>query len=436
MKQGGINSMSTQVEKLENSMVKLTIEVDEKTFETGMQAAYNKNKGKISIQGFRKGKAPRKMIEKIYGPSIFFEDAANHVIPDAYDAAVEELKLEVVSRPSVDVEQIEVGKPFVFTAEVAVKPEIEVTSYKGIEVEKQEIEVTDEDLQEELDKVLKQNSRLVEVTDRSIEDGDDVVIDFEGFVNDEAFEGGKGEDYSLKIGSHSFIDNFEEQLIGKNIGEAVEINVTFPEEYHQESLKGQPALFKVVIKAIKSNEVPELDDDFAQDVSEFDTLEAYKSDLTATLKERKETEAKKAMTEAVMTNIIEATEINLPSPMVDLEAENMTYEFAQRLQYQGMDLEQYMQITGQTMASLKEMMKGEAATKIKSRLILEYISKAEGLEVSEEEFDAEMVKMAGLYNMELDQMMKNIGDEEKESIMQDMVNQKALDLIVAEAKIK
>lgn len=426
--------MSAQVEKLENSMVKVTVEVDEATFEKGVQAAYNKQKGKIALPGFRKGKAPRKMIEKMYGASVFYEDAANEVIPEAYDKAVEELALEVVSRPSIDVVQIESGKPFIFTAEVAVKPEIEVADYKGVEVDKQAVEVTEEDMQAELDKVLNQNARLVDVTDRAIEDGDDVVIDFEGFVDGEAFEGGKGEDYSLKIGSGSFIDTFEQQLIGKNVGDDVEVNVTFPEEYHQESLQGKPALFKVAVKAIKANELPELDDDFAADVSEFDTLAEYKADIENTIKERKEGEAKRAKQEAVMTKIIEANEITLPEPMIDLEAENMTYEFAQRLQYQGMNIEQYMQFTGQNMASMKDMMKGEAETKIKSRLILEYVAKTEGFEVSEEDFTAEMEKMATMYNMEMDKLTENLGDEEKESIKQDMLNQKALDFLVEEAK--
>lgn len=426
--------MSAQVEKLENSMVKVTVEVDSATFEKGMQAAYNKQKGKISIPGFRKGKAPRKMIEKMYGVGVFYEDAANECIPEAYDKAVEELELEVVSRPSVDVVQIEVGKPFIFTAEVAVKPEVEIKDYKGVEVSKVEVEVTEEDMQAELDKVLNQNARLVDVTDRAVLDADEVTIDFEGFVDDEPFEGGKGEDYALKIGSNSFIDTFEEQLIGKNIGDDLEVNVTFPADYHQEALQDKPALFKVAIKAIKANELPELDDEFAADVSEFDTLAEYKTDIENTIKERKEGEAKKAKQEAVMTKIIEANEITLPVPMVDLEAENMTYEFAQRLQYQGMNLEQYMQFTGQNMDSMKDMMKGEAETKIKSRLVLEYVAKTEDLSVTDEDFDAEMEKMSAMYNMETAQMLENLGAEEKESIKQDMVNQKALDLLLEEAK--
>jgi len=428
--------MSTQVEKLENSMVKLTIEVDEATFETGMVHAYNTNKGKIAIQGFRKGKAPRKMIEKIYGASIFYEDAANHVIPDAYDKAVEETGLEVVSRPSIDVEQIEPGKPFIFTAEVAVKPEVTVKTYKGIKATKQDIEVKEEDIQKEIDKVLEQNARLIEVTDRIVENGDEVTIDFEGFVDGEPFEGGKGTDYQLVIGSHLFIDTFEGQLIGSKIGDEVDVTVTFPEKYHQEALQGKPALFKVVVKAVKIKEFPAVDDEFAQDVSEFDTLAEYKADIEATIAERLEKEAKRKVQEEIMTTIIDTLDVELPEPMIELEAENMTYEFAQRLQSQGLSIEQYMSMTGQNMASLKDMMKKDAGTKIKSRLILEYVAKEENIVITEEVYQEELEKMASMYNMELDQLMQNIGEDEADSIKQDMMNQKALDLIIDSAKLK
>ncbi|MDA3846993.1 MAG: trigger factor [Vallitaleaceae bacterium] len=428
--------MSTQIEKLENSMVKLTIEVNAATFEKGMVHAYNTNKGKISVQGFRKGKAPRKMIEKIYGASIFYEDAANHVIPEAYDLAVEETGLEVVSRPSIDVEQIEQGKPFIFTAEVAVKPEVTVKAYKGIKGTKQELVVTEEDIQKEIDKVLEQNARLIDVVDRAVVDGDEVTIDFEGFVDDEPFEGGKGTDYQLVIGSHSFIDTFEGQLIGASIGDAIDITVTFPAEYHQESLKGKPALFKVVLKAIKTKEFPEVDDEFAQDVSEFDTLVDYKADIEVTIKERLEKDAKRKIQEEIMTTIIDSLEVELPAPMIDLEAENMTYEFAQRLQGQGLNLEQYMSMTGQNMASLKEMMKKDAGTKIKSRLILEYVAKEEDIVITDDVYNAELVKMADMYNMELDQLMENIGEDEADSIKQDMMNQQALNLSIESAKLK
>lgn len=421
--------MSTKVEKLENSMVKLTIEVDAAKFEEGMQRAYNQNKGKIAIQGFRKGKAPRALIEKTYGVETFYEDAANFIIPEAYDQAVEETNLEVVSRPTVDVEQMEKGKNFIFTAEVAVKPEIQLGAYKGIEVEKQEVVVTDEDIEAEINKVREQNARIIEVTDRAVVDGDQITLDFEGSVDGEVFEGGIAEDYALTIGSHSFIDTFEEQLIGKSIGEDAEVHVTFPEEYQQESLQGKPAVFKVKVKSIKAKELPVIDDEFAQDVSEFNSLDEYKTSITETIKERKESSAKKDQQDAVIKSLIEASGIILPEPMVDLEAENMTHEFSHRLQYQGLNIEQYFGYTGQTMASLKEAMKGEAINKIKVRLVLEAVALAEGFDITDEEYDAELIKMSEMYAMEVEQLTKSIGDDEKASIKQDMLNQKALDFI-------
>lgn len=421
--------MSTKVETLENSMVKLTIEVDAAKFEEGMQRAYNQNKGKMAIQGFRKGKAPRQIIEKIYGPEIFYDDAANYCIPDAYDQAVEANNLEVVSRPEIDVEQIEKGKSFIFTALVAVKPEIELGQYKGIEVSARTVEVTAEDIDLEIDKVRDQNARIVDVTDRRVANEDKVTIDFEGFVAGVAFEGGKGEDYELTIGSHSFIDTFEEQLIDKEIGEEVDVLVTFPEEYHQEALQGQPATFKVKIKGIKAKELPMVDDEFARDVSEFETLDEYKASIKETIKERKEKNVKKEKQEEVLTKLIEGSKIELPEPMVDLEAENMTHEFAHRLQYQGLNIEQYFSYTGQNMATLKEAMKKEAETKIKVRLALEAVGKQENFVISDEDYSAEMAKMAELYQMELDKLTQSIGEEEKASIQQDMMNQKALDLI-------
>lgn len=421
--------MNTKVETLENSMVKLTIEVDAARFEEGLQHAYNKNKGKIQIQGFRKGKAPRQLIEKVYGAEIFYEDAANFVIPDAYDQAVEETKLEVVSRPSIDVEQIEKGKPFIFTAEVAVKPEITLAQYKGIEVEKKDTVVTEADIEEEINRVREQNARIVDVTDRPVQDGDQVIIDFEGFIDGEAFPGGKGEDYNLTIGSHTFIDNFEEQLVGKNIGEEVEVNVSFPNDYHQQDLQGKPAMFKVNIKGIKVKELPQVDDEFAQDVSEFDTLDAYKESIKATIKERKENEAKRSKQEEALNKLVESCNIQLPKPMVDLEAENMTHEFAHRLQYQGINIDQYFKYTGMNMATLKEHMMVEAEKKIKAGLVLEAVAKAENMEITEAEYDEEISKMAQMYNMELDKLKDNIGPEEKASIQQDMLNQKALQFI-------
>ncbi len=421
--------MNAKVETLEKSMVKLTIEVDAAKFEEGMQKAYNKNKGKMNIQGFRKGKAPRQIIEKTYGPEVFYDDAANYCIPEAYDNAVEEASLEVVSRPEIDAVQIEKGKSFIFTAVVAVKPEITLGEYKGIEVEKREVEVSDEDIDAEIQKVQEQNSRIVEITDRRVADKDIVNIDFEGFVGGVAFEGGKGENFDLTIGSNSFIDTFENQLIDKEIGEEVDVLVTFPEEYHQEALQGMPATFKVKINSIKAKELPEVDDDFAKDVSDFETLSEYKDSIKAEIADRKKASNKKEMQEEVLTKLIEASSIELPEPMVDLEAENMSHEFAHRLQYQGLDIEQYFNYTGQNFASLKEAMKKEADNKIKVRLVLEGVSKAENLTISDEEYNEEVKKMAELYQMEIDKLLQNIGEDEKESIMQDMLNQKALDLI-------
>lgn len=428
--------MSTQVEKLDNSMVKLTIEVSAEQFEKGLADAYNKNKKSIQIQGFRKGKAPRKLIEKTYGVGFFYEDAANFCIPEAYDKAVEESGLEIVSRPSVDVIQIEAGKPFIFTAEVAVKPEAVLGNYTGLEVTKDAVEVTEEDVLKDLDRVREQNSRLVDITDRPVADGDNINLDFEGFVDGVAFEGGKAENYDLVIGSHSFIDTFEEQLIGASIGDELEVNVTFPEQYQQASLAGAKAMFKVKINGIKYKELPELDDDLAKDVSEFDTMEEYKASIKAKLVEAKENAAVSAMKSALLEQAVANATLELPDPMVDLEAENMTYDMAQRLQYQGLSIEQYFQYTGQNMNSLKESMKGEAAKKIKSRLVLEAIAKAEGLVATDEDVEAEIAKMAEMYNMEIDKIKETIGEDERESLKQDLLNQKAYDFIVEKANVQ
>ncbi|QUI21749.1 trigger factor [Vallitalea pronyensis] len=426
--------MNVNVETLEKSMVKLTIEVDAERFEEGMKHAYNKNKGKITVPGFRKGKVPRQLIEKTYGAEIFYEDAANYIIPVAYDQAVEDNNLQVVSRPDVDVQQVEKGKAMIFTAEVAVKPEVTLGDYKGLEVEKVNVEVTDEDIQADIDKVREQNSRLVTITDRAVEDNDQVVIDFEGFVDGEPFEGGKGEDYPLTIGSHSFIDNFEEQLIGKNIDEELEVNVTFPEEYQSEALQGKPAMFKVKIKEIKFKELPEVDDEFAKDVSEFDTLDEYKADIKAKLLEQKEKTAKTEKQEAVLEKAIENATMEIADPMIDMQTENMTQDFAQRMQQQGLTLEQYFQFTGQNMATLKDSMKVEAEKRIKSRLVLEAIVGAEAIDVSDDELKEELEKMAKMYNMSYDELAEKMNDDYRDSIRDDIKNQKALDFIVEQAK--
>ena len=426
--------MSFKVEQLEEkNMVKLVIEDSAEEFEAGLNAAYNKNKNKISVPGFRKGKAPRKMIEQLYGSQIFFEDAANEIIPDAYADAAKESGLDIVSQPKVSIEQLEAGKPFIFAAEVAVRPEVELGEYKGVEVTKADAEVTDADVEEELKKVQDQNSRTVSVEDRAVKDGDMTVIDFEGFIDGEAFDGGKGENYPLTIGSHSFIDTFEEQMIGMNIGEEKELNVTFPEEYHAENLKGKPATFKVTVKEIKEKQLPELDDDFAQDVSDFDTLAEYKDDLKKKIAERKESEAKAKKESEAIEKVVEAAKMDIPQAMIDTQVNRMLEDFAMRLQQQGLSVEQYFQYTGMTADKIMEEMKPEAVKRIKNSLVLEAVAKAENIEVSEEEFEAELQKMADMYKMEIEKIKEFMQDAEAKQMKDDIAIQKAVELIVSSA---
>lgn len=423
--------MSFKVEQLEEkNMVKLVIETTAEEFEAGLNKAYNKNKNKINVPGFRKGKAPRKMIEKLYGAEIFFEEAANSIIPDSYAAAADESGLEIVSQPKIKAVQLEQGKPFIFEAEVAVKPEVELGAYKGVEVAKADTEVTDADVEEELKKVQDQNSRTVTVEDRAVQDGDSTVINFEGFVDGVAFEGGKGENYPLTIGSHSFIDNFEEQLIGMNIGDEKEINVTFPEDYHAEDLKGKPAVFKVTVNEIKEKQLPELDDDFAQDVSDFDTLAEYKEDLKKTISERKTNEAKAKKEDEAIAKIVENSKMDIPAAMVDTQVNKMVEDFAQRLQQQGLSINQYFQYTGMTPDKIVEEMKPEALKRIQTRLVLEAVVKAENIEVSDAEFDEELEKMAKMYQMEIAQIKEFMGEFEAKQIRSDIAVQKAVELIV------
>ena len=423
--------MSFKVEQMEEkNMVKLVIETTAEEFEKGLNEAYNKNKGKITLPGFRKGKAPRKMVEKFYGAEVFYEDAANAIIPEAYAEAAEESKLEIVSQPKIDVVQLEQGKPFIFSAEVDVKPEVDLGQQKGVEVAKVDSEVTDEDIANELKKVQEQNSRTISVAERAVKDGDMTVIDFEGFVDGKAFEGGKGENYPLTIGSHSFIDTFEDQIIGMNIGDEKEINVTFPEEYHAEELKGKPATFKVKVNEIKEKQLPELDDDFAQDVSDFDTMDAYKESLVSQLKERKANEAKVKKEDEAMEKIIEAAKMDIPEAMINTQVNRMAEDFARRLQQQGLSIEQYFQYTGMTAEKIIDDMKPEALTRIKSRLVLEAIVKAENIEVSDDEVNAELQKMADMYKMELDKVKELMGEAEMKQVKEDLAVQKAVDLIV------
>lgn len=425
--------MSVQVEKLEKNMAKLTIEVSSEEFENAIAKAYKKNKNKISMPGFRKGKAPRAMIEKMYGNGIFYEDAANSIIPDAYADAAKESELEIVAQPEIDVTQIESGKPFIFTATVALKPEVTLGEYKGIEVEKKEVEVTDEEVEAEINKVRESNARMLDIDDRATQDGDTVLIDFDGYVDGKQFEGGKADDYSLVLGSHSFIDNFEEQLVGKNIGDDVEVNVTFPENYQAEELQGKPAVFKVKIKEIKVKELPELDDDFAQDVSNFDTIAEYKEDLKKKLTENKEEALKREREEAVIGKIIENAQMDIPEQMVDAQTRQMTQEFAQRLSSQGLSIDQYMQFTGLTPQKMIEELKPQALKRIQSRLVLEAVVAAENIETTEEELDKEIENMASMYQMEVDKLKEVIGEEEKKQIGLDLAVQKAVEMVTEAA---
>lgn len=426
--------MSLQVEKLENNTAKLTIEVPAEELDKAIQKAYQKNKNKFNVPGFRKGKVPYAMIEKMYGAGVFYEEAANDLIPEAYANAAAESELEIVARPEISVTQIEKGKPFVFEAEVTLKPEVKLGEYKGIKVEKADTKVTAKEVNAELDKIKEQNARLVAADDKAIEEGDQATIDFEGFVNGVAFEGGKGEDYPLTIGSHSFIDTFEDQLVGKKVGDEVEVNVTFPEQYQAEELAGKPAMFKVNIKEIKVKELPELDDDFAQDVSEFDTLAEYKEDVKKNLEEKKKEEAEQQKEADVIKAIVEDAKMDIHEKMIKAQAQQMVEDFAQRIQSQGISFEQYMQFTGSTPEMLLEQVTPQAEERIKARLVLEAVVKAENIEVSDEEFEKELEEMAKQYNMELDQIKQFTTDADKETIKKDIAVQKAAKLVVDAAK--
>ncbi len=426
--------MSLQVEKLEKNMAKLTIEVSAEEVEKAIEKAYQKQKSRISVPGFRKGKVPRKMVEKMYGVGVFYEDAVNDMIPTAYEAAVKESELEIVSQPKIDVVQIEAGKEFIFTAEVAVKPEVELGEYKGVEVPKSDVSVSDEEIMAEIDREREQNSRIITVDDRAVEDGDMTVIDFEGFVDGVAFEGGKGTDYPLTIGSHSFIDTFEEQLIGKNIGEEVDVNVTFPEEYHAEELKGKPALFKVTVKEIKKKELPELDNDFVEDVSEFSTVDEYKASIKTKIEEKKVNEAKSAKEEAAIEKIIEGAKMEIPDAMVDSQVRQMAEDFARRISAQGLTIDQYFQYTGLTSDKLLEQMRPQALKRIQSRLVLEAVADKENFEVTDEDVNNEINDMASAYQMEADKLKDLLTDADKENMKRDIQVKKAVDFVTENAK--
>ena len=428
--------MSVQVEKLEKNMAKLTIEVSAEELDKAIEKVYQKQKNSISIPGFRKGKVPRAMVEKMYGKEVFYEDAANELMPTAYEKAYDECGEDIVSSPKVDVVQLEAGKPFIFTAEVALKPEVTLGTYKGVTVDKVEVTVTDEDVDAEIERERERNARSISVSDRAVKDGDQTVIDFEGFKDGVAFEGGKGENYPLTIGSGAFIPGFEDQLIGKNIGEEVEVNVTFPEEYQAEELAGQPAVFKVTVKEIKEKQLPELDDEFAAEVSEFDTLAEYKEDVKKNLTEKREKDAKNAKEDAVIDAIIEEAQMDIPEAMIETQQRQMIQEFAQNIQMQGLSIEQYFQFTGLTAETMMEQVKPQAEKRIKSRLVLEAIVKAENIEATEEDFDKEVARMAEMYQMEADKVKETVGEEGKKQIMTDLAVSKAVELVVNEAKEK
>ena len=421
--------MSLQVEKLEKNMAKLTIEVPAEEFDAAIKNAYNKNKNKFSIPGFRKGKAPLAMLEKMYGAGIFYEDAANEVIDASYPKAAEESKEEIVSTPEIKVTQIEKGKAFIYEATVALKPEVTLGEYKGVEVKKAEAVVTDEDVENELTAARKKNGRLIDVEDGAIEDGDNTIIDFTGYIDDKTFDGGAGTDYPLVIGSHSFIEGFEDQLIGKKKGETCDVNVTFPAEYHADELAGKPAKFVVTIKEVKRNELPELNDEFASEVSDFDTLDEYKADIRKKLQEKKEQDAKVENENNVIEKVVENAQMELPQPMVDTQAREMVENYARRLQSQGLNINDYMKYTGMTPEKLMEQMRPEAEKRIKTRLVLEKVVEVENVEVSDEKLDEQINEIAASYKLEGAKLKEMMGEREKEQIREDLKVQAAIDLL-------
>ena len=426
--------MSLQVEKLENNMAKLTIEVPAEELEKAIEGAYRKNRGRISIPGFRKGKAPRKMIEQIYGREVFYEDAANALIPDAYEKAYDECGEEIVSSPQIDVVQLEAGKPFIFTAEVALKPEVTLGQYKGVKVDKADLEVTEEEVTAEIDKERDKNSRTVDVTDRAIKDGDIATIDFEGFVDGVAFEGGKGSDYPLTIGSHAFIPGFEEELIGAQIGVETEVNVTFPEDYQAEELAGKPAVFKCTVKRLQEKQLPELDEDFVGEVSEeSDTVEEYREEIRKKLEKRKTDEAKAVKEDAVVDAIIADAKMDIPEAMIETQQRQMVQDYAQRMQSQGISMEQYMQFTGMTGDMLLEQVKPQVMKKIQSRLVLEAVAAAEDIQVTEEEIEEELKTMGEAYQMEPEKVEELLGENGREQVKGDIRVRKAADFVVENA---
>ena len=427
--------MSLQVEKLEKNMAKLTIEVSAEDLDKAMEKAYQKQKSRISLPGFRKGKAPRKMIESMYGKGVFMEDAVNSLVPQEYTKALGECDLEIVSQPEINVTQMEPGKALIFTADVAVKPEVTLGDYKGVEVPKSEITVTDEEVDAEVKKEQDKNARTVAVEDRAAANGDITTIDFEGFVDGVAFDGGKGSDYALTLGSGTFIPGFEDQLVGANAGDHVEVKVTFPEEYQAKELAGKEAVFQCDVKKIETKEVPELDDEFAKDVSEFDTLAEYKEDVKKKLTEKKEKEARTAKENAAVDKAIENAQMDIPELMTKTECRQMMDDFSRRMQQQGLSMEQYFQFTGQSMDKMMEDMKPQALKRIQTRLVLEKVAEAENIQPSEEEITEEIQKMADAYKMEADKIREAIGESGLEQMKKDMAVQKAV-TVIADAAVE
>lgn len=425
--------MSLQVEKLEHNMAKLTVEVAAEDVEKALQAAYLKQRKQINIPGFRKGKVPRQMIEKMYGPEVFYDEAANNMIPDAYAKAYDESELDIVSQPKIEVVQMEKGKPFIFTAEVATKPEVTLGDYKGLKVDKVSTRVTQKEVDEEIEKERERNARTIEVTDRAVQDKDEVTLDFEGFVDGVAFEGGKGEDYPLTIGSGSFIPGFEEQLIGAEIDKEVEVNVTFPKEYHSEELAGKDATFKCTVHTIKAKELLELDDEFASEVSECETMDAYRAEVKKNIKERKERTGKEKKENQAVDQAIENAQMDIPEAMIEFQVRQMADDFARRIQQQGLTVEQYFQFTGMTAEKMMEEMRPQAEKSIKTRLVLEAIVKAENIEVSDERVEEELTKMAEAYQMEVEKLKEFMGENEKKQIKEDLAVQEAITLLVNES---
>ncbi len=426
--------MSLQVEKLEKNMAKLTIEASAEELEKAIEKAYQKQKKQISIPGFRKGKVPRQMVEKMYGKEVFYEDAANELIPDAYDQALMECEEDIVSSPKIEVTQIEAGKPFIFTALVALKPDVKLGKYNGVKIDKIDTEVTEEDVDAAIDRERENNARNITVEDRPVKDGDVTTLDFEGFVDGVAFEGGKGENYPLTIGSGAFIPGFEEQLIGAEIGKEVEVKVTFPEDYQAENLKGKDAVFKCTVKEIKEKELPEADDEFASEVSEFDTFAEYREDVKKQLAEKKEKDAKNAREDAAIKAVVDGAEMEIPDAMLETQQRQMVDEFAQRITMQGLSMEQYFQFTGATYEQLVEQMKPQAEERIKSRLVLEAVAKAENIEATEEDYEQELKTMAEVYQMETDKVKELMGEREKKNILQDIAVRKAAEFVAEHAK--